>query len=205
MLPCMGREFMPELEEGNLWIRGDFPVNISLDETSAKVPRRPGRSCKTYPEVDDHRLPARPPRRRHRYRPGFYNVEFFVPLKPQKDWPAVKPRTGLARLFGPKRPRDKAELIEDMNAELSQKLIGVDWNFSQNIRDNVMESLSGIKGDNSVKIVGPDLDELERLAEEDQVDARRHPRHRGRGDLPHQGTAEPGAPRGPARSASAGA
>ena len=52
-----------------------------------------------------------------------------------------------------------------MNAELAQKLPGVDWNFSQNIRDNVMESLSGVKGDNSVKIVGPDLDELERLAE----------------------------------------
>jgi cobalt-zinc-cadmium resistance protein CzcA len=52
-----------------------------------------------------------------------------------------------------------------MNAELNEKIIGVNWNFSQNIRDNVMESLSGVKGDNSVKIFGPDLDELERLAE----------------------------------------
>ena len=51
-----------------------------------------------------------------------------------------------------------------MNAELERKLPGVVWNFSQNIRDNVMEALSGIKGDNSVKIFGPDLDQLEVLA-----------------------------------------
>ena len=159
----VGREFMPELEEGNLWIRGDFPVNISLDETSAKA--QTARSImKRYPEVQtivtqlgrpDDGTDAS----------GFYNVEFFVNLKPQKDWPAAKPRKGLARIFGAGRPRDKAELVADMDAELSGGLIGVDWNFSQNIRDNVMESLSGIKGDNSVKIVGPDLDELERLAD----------------------------------------
>src|ERR1700679_297658 len=52
-----------------------------------------------------------------------------------------------------------------MTAALKDQLPGVDWNFSQYIRDNVMESLSGIKGDNSVKIIGPDLDELERIAE----------------------------------------
>jgi cobalt-zinc-cadmium resistance protein CzcA len=158
----VGREFMPELEEGNLWIRGDFPVNISLDETSAKA--RTARSImKKYPEVDTIVTQlGRPDDGTDTS--GFYNVEFFVNLKPQKDWPAVKPRTGLARIYGPWRPRDKAELVADMDAELSGGLIGVDWNFSQNIRDNVMESLSGIKGDNSVKIVGPDLDELERLA-----------------------------------------
>ena len=51
-----------------------------------------------------------------------------------------------------------------MNEELQTKLPGVDWNFSQNIRDNVMEALSGVKGDNSVKIFGPDLEKLEELA-----------------------------------------
>ena len=55
-----------------------------------------------------------------------------------------------------------------MNNELNRELVGVDWNFSQNIRDNVMEALSGIKGDNSVKIFGPNLDELEALAVEVQ-------------------------------------
>jgi cobalt-zinc-cadmium resistance protein CzcA len=163
LTPFVGREFMPELEEGNLWIRGDFPVNISLDETSAKA--RTARSImKKYPEVDTIVTQlGRPDDGTDTS--GFYNVEFFVNLKPQKDWPAVKSRKGLARIFGPRRPRDKAELVADMDAELSGGLIGVDWNFSQNIRDNVMESLSGIKGDNSVKIVGPDLDELERLAD----------------------------------------
>ena len=62
------------------------------------------------------------------------------------------------------RARTKEELIEEMNADLARRLPGVDWNFSQNIRDNVMESLSGVKGDNSVKIFGPDLDKLEQLA-----------------------------------------
>src|SRR5262249_50782442 len=60
----------------------------------------------------------------------------------------------------------KLELIEDMKAELNRYVPGVDWNFSQYIRDNVTESLSGVKGDNSLKIFGPDLDELERLAVE---------------------------------------
>ena len=60
-----------------------------------------------------------------------------------------------------------------MNDELNRELVGVDWNFSQYIRDNVMESLSGVKGDNSVKIFGPDLDELESLAEQGQGDPRR--------------------------------
>jgi cobalt-zinc-cadmium resistance protein CzcA len=53
-----------------------------------------------------------------------------------------------------------------MSDQLRAVLPGVNWNFSQNIRDNVMESLSGVKGDNSVKIIGPDLDELERLADQ---------------------------------------
>jgi cobalt-zinc-cadmium resistance protein CzcA len=67
--------------------------------------------------------------------------------------------------MGDKRRRTKPELIAEMNAQLQSLLPGSDWGFSQNIRDNVMESLSGIKGDNSVKIFGPDLDELERLAD----------------------------------------
>jgi cobalt-zinc-cadmium resistance protein CzcA len=113
----------------------------------------------------------------------------LVPLRPRKDWPTLKPRgtrleeyeargggffIGKARrslldrgerlIYGPERPRSKEELVHEMNAELERKIPGVVWNFSQNIRDNVMEALSGIKGDNSVKIVGPDLDRLELLA-----------------------------------------
>ncbi|MGH7169889.1 MAG: efflux RND transporter permease subunit, partial [Gemmataceae bacterium] len=100
---------------------------------------------------------------------GFYNVEFFVPLKPQSEWPAIKTQTGWRAWRRAMRPRTKAELISEMNAELAKNIAGANWNFSQNIRDNVMESLSGVKGDNSVKIIGPDLDELERLADRLQI------------------------------------
>src|SRR5262249_48156580 len=95
---------------------------------------------------------------------GFYNAEFSIPLHPEKEWPAVVPRTGWLRWLGA-RARTKPEPIDAMNQQMHRELIGVDWNFSQYIRDNVMESLSGVKGDNSVKIVGPDLDELEKLAD----------------------------------------
>src|SRR5438552_16985012 len=82
-------------------------------------------------------------------------METFVPLKPTRDWP-VPP--------GRDRPRTKRELIAEMNADLEKNFPGVSWDFSQNIRDNVMEALSGVKGENSVKIFGPDLDKLEELA-----------------------------------------
>ena len=195
---------MPELEEGNLWIRGEFPVNISLAGDVARVAKQARAIMRKYPEVETIVTQiGRPDDGTDTS--GFYNAEFFVPLKPQKEWPAVKPREGWRGSSARRGPATKAELIDDMKAELSANLLGVDWNFSQNIRDNVMESLSGIKGDNSVKIVGPDLDELERLADEVEEVARRHPRHRGRGRLPHQGAAEPGVPRRSRRSASAGA
>src|SRR5262249_53876725 len=88
---------------------------------------------------------------------GYYNMEIFVPLKPFKDWPVV-------RELG--RPRTKEELLKQMNDDLDRHFPGVDWDFSQIIRDNVMEALSGVKGENSIKVFGPDLDELERIAEQ---------------------------------------
>lgn len=153
-LPFLGREFMPQLEEGNLYIRGTFPLNASLDDVTKHVVVARD-VLKQYPEVklivaqigrpDDGTDPT-----------GFYNAEFFVPLSPVSEWP-IPP--------GHSRRRNKAELVAAINEELSRSLIGVGWNFSQNIRDNVLESLSGVKGENSVKIFGPDLNELERLAD----------------------------------------
>ncbi len=163
-IPHTGREFMPELEEGNLWIRGTFPLNMSLDRVAADA--QVARSIiASYPEVesvvpqigrpDDGTDPT-----------GFYNVEIFVPLRPQSDWEPLAEQTGLKRwLHGPKRARTKDEVVKEMNDELNRKIPGVDWNFSQNIRDNVMEALSGVKGDNSVKIFGPDLNELDAIAD----------------------------------------
>jgi cobalt-zinc-cadmium resistance protein CzcA len=161
----LDREFMPELEEGNLYIRGTFPVNASLNEVAGKV--RISRSImRKYPEVllvasqvgrpDDGTDPS-----------GFYNAEFHVPLRPEKDWPKEVEETGWRRwVFGAKRARTKAELTDAMRDELNRNILGVDWGFSQYIRDNVTECLSGVKGDNSIKIFGPSLDELERLANE---------------------------------------
>jgi cobalt-zinc-cadmium resistance protein CzcA len=168
-VPRLGNEFMPELEEGNLWIRGTFPLNIGLNRVAeqARVARE---IMSSFPEVEItvDQL-GRPDDGTDST--GFFNSEYFVPLRQQKQWPKVKENHGLARLlWGAKRTRTKQELAEEMKSELNRRIPGVDWNFSQNIRDNVMESLSGIKGDNSVKIFGPDLDELEKKAA--QVKAR---------------------------------
>ena len=163
LLPLLGGEFMPQLEEGNLWIRDTAPLNISL-ERQAAISKEARAIMASYPEVVDvvNQIGRTDDATDT---DGYYNSEFFVPLRPAKDWPAVVEQEGWRRwLFGPKRPRTKDELVAAMDAELERKLPGVTWNFSQNIRDNVMESLSGIKGDNSLKIVGPDLNTLQDLA-----------------------------------------
>jgi cobalt-zinc-cadmium resistance protein CzcA len=168
MLPLLGREFMPALEEGNLWIRGTAPLNTSL-ERHTDLSRQARAIMATYPEVESivNQL-GRPDDATDT--DGYYNSEYFVPLRPEKDWPRLIKETGWQRwIFGETRARTKDEIVDAMNQELQAKLPGITWNFSQNIRDNVMEALSGIKGDNSVKIVGPDLDELEVLATKTKV------------------------------------
>ncbi|HYT93798.1 MAG TPA: efflux RND transporter permease subunit [Gemmataceae bacterium] len=154
-VPRLGREFMPELEEGNLWIRANFPTNVAL-ETTCREADRAQAIMRKYAEVrtivaqvgrpDDGTDPT-----------GFNVVQFFVPLRAAKDWPIPPGQT---------RPRTKEELVEALSGELQNSLPGVGWNFSQYIRDNVMEALSGVQGDNSVKIFGPDLAQLEWLAEQ---------------------------------------
>jgi heavy metal efflux system protein len=162
VLPRLGREFMPELEEGNLWVRGMYPRNSSLDVV-ADGSRAARAVMREFSEVeaianqmgrpDDGTDPE-----------GFYKSEFFVPLRPRSEWPAAKKQDGWASIFADTRPRTKNELIAEMTAKLRAATPGVDWNFSQNIRDNVMEAISGVKGDNSIKIFGPDLEELQRAA-----------------------------------------
>lgn len=157
VLPLMGREFMPELEEGNMVVRGTFPVNISLDEVSRNAREARARIA-AFPEVslvatqtgrpDDGTDPT-----------GYYELQAFVPLKKHDDWPVLPDR---------RRRRAKRELVDELNDDLSRYIVGVNWDFSQIIRDNVMESLSGVKGENSVKIFGPHLEDLENLATEYQ-------------------------------------
>jgi cobalt-zinc-cadmium resistance protein CzcA len=81
---------------------------------------------------------------------GFFNAEFFVPLKPADTWP---------------KGVDKDKLTEQMMKALEDNFPGVEFNFSQYIEDNVEEAASGVKGENSVKLYGNDLETLERTAE----------------------------------------
>ncbi|MGH7140005.1 MAG: efflux RND transporter permease subunit, partial [Pirellulales bacterium] len=161
LLPHLGREFMPPLEEGHLWIRGIFPVSISLEQNSDSS--RVARSIMSkYPEVET--VVCQLGRPESGTDPtGFYSAEFFVPLKPFETWPATVDSRGWRKWFRSTRPRTKLELVRSMSGELEQALPGVNWNFSQVIRDNVLEVLSGVQGENSVKIIGPDLEELEKL------------------------------------------
>jgi cobalt-zinc-cadmium resistance protein CzcA len=164
IIPHIGNEFMPELEEGNLWIRCTSSLNINL-ERGADLAKQARAIMMTYPEVEQviSQL-GRPDDGTDSS--GFYNTEYFVPLRPQSEWPLMIKQEGWRRwVYGEYRARTKSELINDMNGELEAKLPGNVWGFSQYIRDNVMESMSGVKGDNSVKIFGPDLDRLQELAE----------------------------------------
>ncbi len=160
----LGSEFMPELEEGNLYLRATLAPNVSLDE-AADVARKARKIMASFPEVvsvqsqvgrpDDGTDPS-----------GFYNCEFSLPLYPEEQWPAEMERPGWQKwLLGGKRRLTKPELVVAMNDKL-RTITGVDWNFSQYIRDNVSEALSGVKGDNSVKIIGPNLHKLEELADQ---------------------------------------
>jgi cobalt-zinc-cadmium resistance protein CzcA len=143
----LGSEFLPALEEGNLWIRAAMPPTISLD-SGTEATRRMREILLRHPEVltvvsqhgrPDNGSDASP----------FSNVELFAPLKPFDEWPANL---------------TKEQLTEELQKEFAEELPGVGFNFSQYIQDNVEEALSGVKGANSVKIVGPNLQILEGLA-----------------------------------------
>ena len=143
----LGTEFLPALEEGNLWIRASMPPTISL-EAGMPVVNRIRAIVKSHPEavtvVSQHGRPDN-----GSDATGFFNAEFFVPLKPFSEWAPG---------------RTKEDLIKDLQAEFASEFTGIDFNFSQYIQDNIEEGLSGVKGANSVKIVGPDLFKLEELA-----------------------------------------
>jgi heavy metal efflux system protein len=145
----LGTEFLPTLEEGNLWIRASMPPTISL-EAGMPIVNRMREILKSHPEVitvvSQHGRPDN-----GSDAAGFNNAEFFVPLKPFEEW-------------APGRTKD--DLIKDLQAEFGHEFTGIDMNFSQYIQDNIEEGLSGIKGANSVKIIGPDLFKLEKLADQ---------------------------------------
>jgi len=144
----LGSEFLPHLEEGNFWIRASMPMTLSLQDGEAAA-RKMREILLRHPEVitvvSQHGRPddgsdASP----------FSNVELFVPLKPFDQWP---------------KGVTKDSLTQQIQTEFENELPGVVFNFSQYIQDNVEEAISGVKGSNSVKIVGPNLETLTALAE----------------------------------------
>jgi heavy metal efflux system protein len=147
LVPRLGTEFLPHLEEGNLWIRAAMPPTISLEAGMPYV-NKIREILMRHPEVvtvvSQHGRPDN-----GSDAAGFFNAEFFAPLKPFDEWPA-----GMT----------KDKLIEQLQDEFSNEFTGIGFNFSQYIQDNVEEGLSGVKGANSVKIVGPDLNTLEEIA-----------------------------------------
>jgi heavy metal efflux system protein len=138
----VGGEFMPSLEEGNLWIRTTLPQDVSFDY-AVKLADDMRHILGSFPEVSQVVSQAG--------RPDdgtdtttFNNIEFEVDLKPQSEWTTV---------------HSKDELIDKMNQALA-KYPGVSFNFSQNIQDNVEEAMSGVKGENSLKLFGDDIEVL---------------------------------------------
>lgn len=149
LVPRLGSEFLPALEEGNYWIRASMPMTLSLEDGEAAT-RKMRAILKRFPEVmtvfsqlgrPDDGSDASP----------FSNVELFAVLQPHGQWPV-----GLT----------KEELTNRINAAFARELPGINFNFSQYIQDNIQEAISGVKAVNSVKIIGPNLETLTQLAEQ---------------------------------------
>jgi cobalt-zinc-cadmium resistance protein CzcA len=150
LVPLIGGEFLPHLDEGALWVRATMPYTISFEEAAKFAPQVRDIISK-YPQVtvvgselgrpDDGTDPT-----------GFFNCEFYVGLKPYGDasWKSGSINT-------------KEDLTRDLDKKLSA-YPGVIFNFTQPAEDAVDEALTGLKSSLAVKIFGPDLDVLEKKA-----------------------------------------
>ena len=147
VMPRLGTEFLPHLDEGNLWIRATMPTTISYSDAARIMPKVRAIMAKYQPSRLVISQLGRPDDGTDAT--GFYNAEFLVDLKPYDEWKGF---------------RTKDELVEKMNRELSE-IPGIHFNFSQNIEDNVEEAVTGIKGELAVKLFGDDLDTLEKNAD----------------------------------------
>ena len=143
----LGTEFLPKLEEGNMWVRALLPPTITLPAGVDSVARM-RKILMSYAPV--RTVVSEQGRSEDATDPdGSFVAEYLVILKPFDEWP---------------RGLTKEKLISQMNEQLNREFVGVDFNFSQYIEDNIEEALSGVKGENAVKIFGSDLAELERLS-----------------------------------------
>ena len=148
MARALGLEFLPALEEGNLWIRATLPASSSLESGNEQV-NTIRQVIRSYPEVETVVS--------HQGRPddgtdaaGFFNAEFFAPLKSKDHW---------------RRGVDKPALTKELSQRLTNSFPGIEFSFSQYIQDNVQEAVSGVKGENSIKLYGSDLQELSTIAD----------------------------------------
>jgi len=146
----IGSEFLPHLDEGALWVRGTLAPSTGPDE-GIRVSNQARIILCSFPEV--------PQCTSQTGRPddgtdttSFFNTEYFVDLKPKKEWRPVF-------------HENKDELIAAMNRELN-KIPGVVWGFSQPIEDNMEEAVSGVKGELATKVYGDDLKTLEEKSDQ---------------------------------------
>ena len=146
--PRLGTEFLPQLNEGAIYIRATLPSSISLEE-SVRLASQIRRKLLAYPEVRQVMSQSGRPND-GTDATGFFNNEFHVDIYPEKQW---------------KSKLTKARLIEKMQQDLSI-YPGVDFNFSQPITDNVEETASGVKGSIAVKVFGHDLYQSEKTADD---------------------------------------
>ena len=143
----MGSEFLPELDEGALWVRASFPHSTSIEE-GTKLAHKIRLKLKSNEEVRTVVSQLGGPE--DGTDPNLSdNCEFFVDLKPRDTW---------------KRFSNREDFVNSVRDQLSE-FIGIDFNVSQPIADNVEEAISGVKGKNAAKIFGPDLAELDHLAD----------------------------------------
>ncbi|HSZ71272.1 MAG TPA: CusA/CzcA family heavy metal efflux RND transporter, partial [Cytophagaceae bacterium] len=146
-LTIHGTEFLPQLNEGSIYVRASMPRSVNL-ETSVTYANEFRKVFEQYPEV--RKVLSQTGRPNDGTDPtGFYNIEFLVDLYPEKEW---------------KSKLKKRELIEKIQDKLSV-YPGVNFNFSQPIMDNVEEAVSGVKGSIALKIYGTDFDYLSEQAD----------------------------------------
>ncbi|GAB3936787.1 efflux RND transporter permease subunit [Larkinella terrae] len=144
----LGTEFLPQLNEGALWVEAKLPMSSSLSETT-KMVRVLRKKLMEFPEVNG--VLSQTGRSNDGTDPsGFYYVQMQVNLKPKDDW---------------QRKISTDELIEEMDGKLKQ-FQGINYNYSQPIIDNVAEAVAGMNASNAVKIFGEDLNQLNGLANE---------------------------------------
>ncbi len=147
----IGSEFLPHLDEGALWVRGDLDQSVGPTE-SISVANQARLILCSFPETTECTSQVGRPDDGTDHT-GFFNTEFFVGLKPKDEWRPVFRGS-------------KDNLIAAMNYQLHKKFPTVIWGFSQPIEDNMEEAVSGVKGELATKIYGDDLHKLEDIADQ---------------------------------------